>query len=230
RSRKFKSKKPYFTVVMKSSYLYSHFLYVPQNFTKNYMKKENNDILLQLMDGRTWDAKFYFGKIKGGWKKFAADNKLKKGDVCVFELTKNKEITLKVLIFRLENESHPTLPQELIQREKDRVKEKNTSRSKMYKPLMGRSKQTTEIVELYDVPNAREVLIELYGKILHEIQKVPKDHGYRKAVERIINEKLMVCQEEEDLKKIESRLGCGQIEELIEEAKDELKLIDYMIK
>lgn len=95
---------------------------------------------------------------------------------------------------------------------------------------MGRSKQTTEIVELYDVPNAREVLIELYGKILHEIQKVPKDHGYRKAVERIINEKLMVCQEEEDLKKIESRLGCGQIEELIEEAKDELKLIDYMIK
>lgn len=96
-------------------------------------------------------------------------------------------------------------------------------------PLIGSTKQTTKIVELYIVPNAREVLIGLYCKILQEIQKVPKEYQFRKAVERITNQKLMVCQEEEDLKKIENRLGCGQVEELIINAKDQLKLIGDMI-
>lgn len=90
--------------------------YVPTKFTIKYMKKEQSDILLQLMDGRNWDAKYCFGKIKVGWKKFAGDNKLKTGDVCVFELTKNKTLTLKVLIFRLE-EPHFSSPQGIIQLE-----------------------------------------------------------------------------------------------------------------
>ncbi|CAI8593712.1 unnamed protein product [Vicia faba] len=98
------------------------------------------------------------------------------------------------------------------------------------RPLMARIKQTTGIVGLDVVPNAREVLIGLYSKTLNEIQKVPKDEGYRKAVESFTNHRLKVCQEEEDWEKIESRLGCGQVEELIEEAQDELKLIGYMIE
>lgn len=97
------------------------------------------------------------------------------------------------------------------------------------RPLMARIKQTTGIVGLDVVPNAREVLIGLYSKTLNEIQKVPEDEGYRKAVESFTNHRLKVCQEEEDWEKIESRLGCGQVEELIEEAQDELKLIGYMI-
>ncbi|KAL5070848.1 hypothetical protein RYX36_021735 [Vicia faba] len=230
RARNFKSEKPYFTIVMKSSHLSTQILHVPIIFTKKYMKKGKSDILLQLMDGRTWDAKFYFGKINVGWKKFVADNKLKIGDVCVFELIESKDVTFKVLIFQLEQESHLTLPRELVQREKDRVREKNTSQSKKFESLMERTKETTEIVELYVASNMREVLIGFYCKILHEIQKIPKDHGYRKAVERITNQKLIVCREEKDLKKIENRLGCDQIEELIEKANDELKVIDYMIK
>lgn len=97
------------------------------------------------------------------------------------------------------------------------------------RPLMAKIKQTTGIVGLDVVPNAREVLIGLYGKTLNEIQKVPEDEGYRKAVESFTNHRLKVCQEEEDWEKIETRLGCGQVEELIEEAQDELKLIGYMI-
>jgi len=75
------------------------------------MKKEQSDILLQLLDGRVWDAKYCSGKIKGGWKKFVVHNKLKIGDVCIFELTKSQYLTLKVLIFRLEEDPHLPPPQ-----------------------------------------------------------------------------------------------------------------------
>ncbi|KAL8095842.1 hypothetical protein AgCh_036997 [Apium graveolens] len=95
--------------------------------------------------------------------------------------------------------------------------------------MMSRVKDTTGIVGLDVVPNARQVLIGLYSKTLKEIQAVPEDEGYRKAVESFTRHRLKVCQEENDWEVIEKRLGCGQVEELIEEAEDELKLIDKMI-
>ncbi|XP_042422532.1 probable NADH dehydrogenase [ubiquinone] 1 alpha subcomplex subunit 5, mitochondrial isoform X2 [Zingiber officinale] len=90
-------------------------------------------------------------------------------------------------------------------------------------------KETTGIVGLDVVPNAREVLISLYTLTLREIQVVPPDEGYRKAVESFTRQRLNVCLEEDDWEEIENRLGCGQVEELIEEAKDELTLISKMI-
>ncbi|KAG6483964.1 hypothetical protein ZIOFF_060757 [Zingiber officinale] len=91
-------------------------------------------------------------------------------------------------------------------------------------------KETTGIVGLDVVPNAREVLISLYTRTLREIQVVPPDEGYRKAVESFTRQRLNVCLEEDDWEEIENRLGCGQVEELIEEAKDELTLISKMIE
>ncbi|RVW41920.1 putative NADH dehydrogenase [ubiquinone] 1 alpha subcomplex subunit 5, mitochondrial [Vitis vinifera] len=96
------------------------------------------------------------------------------------------------------------------------------------RPLMAKVKETTGIVGLDVVPNAREVLISLYTKTLNEIQTVPEDEGYRKAVESFTSHRLKVCQEEEDWEQIEKRLGCGQVEELIEEAQDELKLLSML--
>ncbi|KAG6742260.1 hypothetical protein POTOM_055550 [Populus tomentosa] len=97
------------------------------------------------------------------------------------------------------------------------------------RPLLARVKQTTGIVGLDVVPNARAVLINLYTKTLKEIKAVPEDEGYRKAVETFTKHRLTVCEEEEEWEKIEERIGCGQVEELIEEAQDELKLIGKMI-
>ncbi|GAB4827310.1 hypothetical protein Ancab_034196 [Ancistrocladus abbreviatus] len=97
-------------------------------------------------------------------------------------------------------------------------------------PLMAKVKETTGIVGLEVVPNAREVLISLYNQTLREIQAVPEDEGYRKAVESFTRHRLKICQQEEDWEMIEQRLGCGQVEELIEEAKDELQLIAKMIE
>ncbi|GAA0158184.1 oxidoreductase [Lithospermum erythrorhizon] len=96
--------------------------------------------------------------------------------------------------------------------------------------MMGRVKETTGIVGLEVVPNARDVLIDLYSKTLKEIKAVPSDEGYRKAVEKFTSHRLQVCKEESDLDLIEKRLGCGQVEELIEEAQDELKLLSHMIE
>ncbi|RHN78212.1 putative transcription factor B3-Domain family [Medicago truncatula] len=111
RVRSFKSNNPSFRITMKSSHIYSHSLYVPSQFANNHMKKEQSDILLQLLDGRVWDAKYCSAKINGGWKKFAVHNKLKIGDVCIFELTKSQYLTLKVIIFRLEEDPHSPSPQ-----------------------------------------------------------------------------------------------------------------------
>ncbi|RAL46396.1 unnamed protein product [Cuscuta campestris] len=98
------------------------------------------------------------------------------------------------------------------------------------RPLMmaAKVKETTGIVGLEVMPNAKEVLINLYRKTLDEIKFVPEDEGYRKAVESFTRHRLSVCLEEEDWESIEKRLACGQVEELVEEARDELKLIGYM--
>ncbi|XP_011046057.1 PREDICTED: probable NADH dehydrogenase [ubiquinone] 1 alpha subcomplex subunit 5, mitochondrial isoform X2 [Populus euphratica] len=93
------------------------------------------------------------------------------------------------------------------------------------RPLLARVKQTTGIVGLDVVPNARAVLINLYSKTLKEIKAVPEDEGYRKAVETFTKHRLTVCEEEEEWEKIEERIDCGQVEE----AQDELKLIGKMI-
>jgi ETC complex I subunit conserved region len=93
----------------------------------------------------------------------------------------------------------------------------------------GKVKTTTGIVGLEVVPNAREVLIDLYNKTLKEIEAVPSDEGYRKAVESFTKNRLQICQQEKDWEQIEKKIGCGQVEELIEEAQDELKLIAKLV-
>lgn len=97
------------------------------------------------------------------------------------------------------------------------------------RPLMAKVKETTGIVGLEVVPNAREVLINLYNKTLKEIEAVPEDERYRKDVESFTRHRLKVCREEDDWEMIEKRLGCGQVEKLIVEAQDELKLIAKLI-
>uniref|UniRef100_A0A0D3AMN3 Uncharacterized protein n=1 Tax=Brassica oleracea var. oleracea TaxID=109376 RepID=A0A0D3AMN3_BRAOL len=73
------------------------------------------------------------------------------------------------------------------------------------RPLLAKVKHTTGIVGLDDVLNARAVLIDLYSKTLKEIQAVPEDEGYRKAVESFTRHRLNVCKEEEDWETIEKQ-------------------------
>ncbi|KAL6993679.1 60S ribosomal protein L7-like 1 [Sarracenia purpurea var. burkii] len=103
RARDFKSESPFFTISMKSSYVYgSVTLYIPRDFAQKYLWWEN--VILQVSDGRTWSVKLYRAmrgdQFSLGWVSFVQDNNLKVGDVCVFELIKCIERCLNVIIFR----------------------------------------------------------------------------------------------------------------------------------
>ncbi|GMH05146.1 hypothetical protein Nepgr_006986 [Nepenthes gracilis] len=75
----------------------------------------------------------------------------------------------------------------------------------------------------------RRVALPLMAKVKETTgMAVLEDEGYRSAVESFTHQRLKVCQEEEDWEMIEKGLGCGQVEKLVQEAQDELKLIVKM--
>ena len=86
-------------------------------------------------------------------------------------------------------------------------------------------KKTTGLVGIPVVKNAKEVLIGLYNQTLKEIQVIPETAEYRKNVESLTNYRLNVVQKAEKMSDAEATIGCGQAEELILQAKDELSLL-----
>lgn len=96
-------------------------------------------------------------------------------------------------------------------------------------PCLQSIKQTTGIVGLEVIPNSREVLKGFVVRVLNDVKaQIPEDAGYRKIVEATYEHRLDVIESTEDPAAIEAKLGCGQIEELVAQAKDELGLIPRM--
>ncbi|XP_065617635.1 B3 domain-containing protein REM16 [Quercus suber] len=99
-------------VVMQPSYVCpGHSLSISSSFAKKYMRKMSGEfVILRSFNGGTWSVKFSFfeartnAKFRQGWKKFARDNNLKVGDVCIFELINGVEVAFKVSIFRAAND------------------------------------------------------------------------------------------------------------------------------
>merc|ERR1711934_665588 len=89
------------------------------------------------------------------------------------------------------------------------------------------TKITTNLVGLEVVPNAPEVLVDLYGTTLEALKDIPASAEYRINVEKITNYRLKVVTDEPTIDAIESVMGL-QVEEMIDEAKDELELIPRM--
>ncbi|GMI68864.1 hypothetical protein HRI_000555700 [Hibiscus trionum] len=109
RAGSFRSKNPFFKVVMQPRYLTIRCsLSVPYKFVKRYLDEEKDEAILQVADGRTWIVKFAVKVVTAGqhkaeffstWRTFAEDNNLEVGDVCVFELINRHENSFKVSIF-----------------------------------------------------------------------------------------------------------------------------------
>lgn len=59
----------------------------------------------------------------------------------------------------------------------------------------------------------------------HHDQIIPEHATYRQVVEEFTNQRLAAVKQHEDVEMIEDAIGCGQAEELIEAAKNELILI-----
>lgn len=90
-------------------------------------------------------------------------------------------------------------------------------------------KTSTGLVGLAVHPNPHHTLESLYGKILRVLKKMPPTAAYRKYTELIIKERAAVLKETKDTFDIEVRINCGQAEELIIQAENELNLARKML-
>ncbi|KAM9312573.1 NADH dehydrogenase [ubiquinone] 1 alpha subcomplex subunit 5 [Gastrophryne carolinensis] len=96
--------------------------------------------------------------------------------------------------------------------------------------MAGVLKKTTGLVGLAVSQNPHERLKILYSKILATLQAIPNDAAYRKYTEQIINDRFSAVQTERNIEKLEQRINCGQIEEVIQQAENELYLARKMIE
>ena len=69
----------------------------------------------------------------------------------------------------------------------------------------------------------------IYSKTLATLEEtVPAGAEYRNVVEALTKKRLAVVQGSSDLAAIEAQIGAGQVEQLIQQAQDELDLIPKM--
>lgn len=81
---------------------------IPLAFGNTHLKN-TKEFNLQVSNGDSWKVtcvERWYSNIQrfemgNGWRAFARDNNLKEGDICVFELIKNTQISFKATIFRL---------------------------------------------------------------------------------------------------------------------------------
>ncbi|KAF7814015.1 B3 domain-containing transcription factor VRN1-like [Senna tora] len=106
-ARRFKSNHPFFQVDLHPSYVNS-FMYLPTKFYKTYLKGKVEEVKLEV-SGRIWSvglirvngnqkSKCNSARLSRGWRAFFEENKLKPGEVCIFEM--KKWSNFQVHIFR----------------------------------------------------------------------------------------------------------------------------------
>jgi NADH dehydrogenase (ubiquinone) 1 alpha subcomplex subunit 5 len=94
---------------------------------------------------------------------------------------------------------------------------------------LARQKSTTGIVGLAVEPEARSVLSAVYTRTLEQLQAFPAESAYRSTVEALTKERLAVVESKTDLLEIEEQIGAGQVEQLIQQANDELSLMPALL-
>ncbi|KAJ2760819.1 hypothetical protein IWQ57_006205, partial [Coemansia nantahalensis] len=88
---------------------------------------------------------------------------------------------------------------------------------------------STGIVGVPVNPAARARLLELYSTTLAEVKaKIPAAAVYRQSVEAVTAHRLKIVESNDDPAAIEQLVNAGQIEELVGQAEDELRLVSRM--
>ena len=86
------------------------------------------------------------------------------------------------------------------------------------------AKVTTNLAKLAVAKNPAETLTVLYSKCLRTLAKMPSDYPYRKHTEQIVMERADLVKKTHDIAELEAKIDCGQIEEVIIQADNELQL------
>ncbi|KAI5071434.1 hypothetical protein GOP47_0013685 [Adiantum capillus-veneris] len=105
-AKRFKTSLPAFRKIMKKSNVYRGFwLGISRGFAAEHLPCETQQVILTNSSRKQWITKLLGSRsnpgLSGGWKKFAVDNYLEEGDVCVFELTDKTSLHLTVHIYRV---------------------------------------------------------------------------------------------------------------------------------
>ncbi|KZC06420.1 NADH dehydrogenase [ubiquinone] 1 alpha subcomplex subunit 5, partial [Dufourea novaeangliae] len=89
---------------------------------------------------------------------------------------------------------------------------------------------TTGLTGLDVCKNPHQQLTILYAKILRILGSLPAEFAYRKHTEKLIKERSSIVEQNPDVAAVEEKIGCGQIEEIIMQAKNECTLATSMVK
>ena len=85
-------------------------------------------------------------------------------------------------------------------------------------------KFTTNLTGMVLAHNPHHKLGILYSKNLRALAKMPSDYPYRKYTESLVTERAALVKNEPNVAELEKKINCGQIEEVIIQAENELRL------
>lgn len=91
------------------------------------------------------------------------------------------------------------------------------------------NKISTGICGLQADPQARSNLLKLYGQLRGKLQQLPEDYAYRKGMLAVLENRTKMIQNDAftDVD-LEEEIGEGQLEELVEQAHEELALAEKL--
>lgn len=89
---------------------------------------------------------------------------------------------------------------------------------------MTAGKFSTNLTRLAVEKQPHVKLALVYGKNLRALAKMPSDYPYRKHTESIIMARAALVKNESNVAELEKKINCGQIEEVIIQAENELSL------
>ncbi|XP_043471533.1 NADH dehydrogenase [ubiquinone] 1 alpha subcomplex subunit 5 [Leptopilina heterotoma] len=91
-------------------------------------------------------------------------------------------------------------------------------------------KKTTGLTGILVAQDPHRLLNILYGKILRALDKLPQDYAYRTTTEKLIRNRAAIVKDNSNVDSIENKIECGQVEELIIQAQNELVLARKMLE
>ncbi|KAL3993793.1 ETC complex I subunit conserved region family protein [Acanthocheilonema viteae] len=105
---------------------------------------------------------------------------------------------------------------------------------KTFKPKKSPSptfhKQTTGLTGLFVDEYAHQNLLKEYGRLMKILEQIPSYSSYRKYTEQLVKKRMALVREEPDIQKLEEKIGMGQIEEVIIQAKYEILAAKEILK
>lgn len=83
---------------------------------------------------------------------------------------------------------------------------------------------------LRDPEEVRQEFISLSKQVLEDLKDFPEDFSYRDAIHRLYTYRLRVAEQETEISRIEQEIEAGDMDELIQAAKDEINIVLPLLK